>query len=577
MSHVTFVVILHHHHTLSGIKRKWFSSVHSVVAVSSRLKSCESNKKQAMEAQGGRVIEGSEGIPQWFETTLLVAIVCSEPMVDYRRASSRSSITWMKWFVAVGLLLCNVSWAFAPPLPTRNSGRESLSPHSKHIPLAPPALSMAIEKSDLELDDDSTIDDEEEVDIDSVSDAEALLAVRAYLQRKNRLGEWTQYKQRKQRREQAARDLKESSWGSDSTGFFWEDPSELKYFNRKPVDVNMTLVVNVEDEFNFDAEDDEEEKDDDFEEDLWETLSPRRIDHRIEYYDTEIEREEEDLRLQGSEDYSVFDTGPSPSRIRRSQAAKLMWSDPEFKAKWYEKRWGVPSKFTAKEKQQKCQLKKRLSNFQPDSLLANEELAKLTEEEIADAIRTYVVSKRRRSESTKQTLQKRKEALLVPNPDTPLPRDLLLRQDPDTMRELQRRRSEKSKMAYATRLEKKEKGSKTRTVSADLRSLAVRKASVSTAATPRDALLRMQIDLEEGKIPHITDVELVLQPLKLGKRKDMLRRILSDHFDLRGKCVPVDPDLRETSDLMFATQCSIDQLGEFVIHKLRERRDQRKG
>jgi hypothetical protein len=527
-----------------------------------------------MEAKGGRLVESSKAVPQWFETTLLLAIVYSESMVDYRRRPSRSSTTWMKWFVALGLLLCNVSWAFAPTFSIRHSGRTSISTHRRHFPLSPPPL-LAIEKSDLDLDNDSTID-EEEVDIDSVSDAEALLAVRAYLQRKNRLGEWTQYKQRKQRREQAARDLQASSWGSDSTGFFWEDPSELKYFNRKPVDVNMTLVVNVEDEFDLDSEEEEEEEDD-YEEKLWETLSPRRIDHRVEYYDTESEQEEEDLRLQKSEDYSVFDTGPSPSRIRRSQAAKLMWSDPEFKAKWYEKRWGTPSKFTAKEKQQKRQLKKRLSNFQPDSLLANEELLKLSEEEIADAIRTYVVSKRRRTESTKQTLQKRKEALLAPNPDTPLPRDLLLRQDPETMRELQRRRSEKAKKAYASRLEKKDKGSKTSTVSTDIRSLAVRKASVSTAATPRDALLRMQIDLEEGKIPQITDVELVLQPLKLGKRKDMLRRILSDHFDLRGKCVPVDPDLPETSNMMFVTQCSIVQLGEFVIHKLRERSYQMKG
>ena len=525
-----------------------------------------------MEAKGGRLIERSEAVPQWFETTLLVAIVCSESIGDYSRPSSRRSITWIKWLVAVGLLLCNVSWAFAPTFSTRHSGRISLSPFRMHFPLSPP-LSMVIEKSDL--DDCSTID-EEEVDIDSVSDAEALLAVRAYLQRKNRLGEWTQYKQRKQRREQAARDLQDSSWGSDSTGFFWEDPSELKYFNRKPVEVNMTRVVNVEDEFNLDAEDEDEEEDDEYEENLWESMSPRRIDHRVEYYDTEIEQEEEDQRLQGSEDYSVFDTGPSPSRIRRSQAAKLMWSDPEFKAKWYEKRWGTTSKLTTREKQQKRQLKKRLSNFQPDRLLANEELTKLSEEEIGEAIRTYVVSKRRRSESTKQTLQKRKEALLQPNPDTPLPRDLLLTQDPETMRELQRRRSEKAKKAYATRLEKKDKGSKkTTTVSTDIRSLAVRKASVSTASTPRDALLRMQIDLEEGKLPHITDVELVLQPLKLGKRKDMLRRILSDHFDLRGKCVPVDPDLPETSDMIFVTQCSIAQLGEFVIQKLRERTDAR--
>jgi hypothetical protein len=531
-----------------------------------------------MQAKGGRHIVRSKEVPPWFEQKLVLTIVYSESMVDYRRRSSRASIKWIKCFVALGLLLCNVSWAFAPSFLTRYSERTSISPHQRHFPLSPPPL-LAIEKSGL--DDDSTAVDEEEVDIDSVSDAEALLAVRAYLQRKNRLGEWTQYKQRKQRREQAARDLQGSSWGSDSTGFFWEDPSELKYFNRKPVFVNTTLVANVEGVFALDTEDEEEDDDDDdYEEKLWESLSPRRIDHRVEYYDTEVEQEEEDIRLQKSEDYSVFDTGPSPSRIRRSQAAKLMWTDPEFKAKWYEKRWGTPSKLTAKEKQQKRQLKKRLSNFQPDSLLANEELVKLSEEEIADAIRTYVVSKRRRSKSTKQTLQKRKEALLAPNPETPLPRDLLLRQDPDAMREAQLRRSEKAKKAYASRLEKKDKDSKTSSKTSaagnDTRSLAVRKAAVSTASTPRDALLRMQIDLEEGKIPQITDVELVLQPPKLGKRKDMLRRILIDHFDLRGKCVPVDPETPETSAMMFVTQCSIGQLGEFVIHKLCERRDQMK-
>jgi hypothetical protein len=516
-----------------------------------------------MEAKGGRRIERSKEVPQWFERKLVLTIVNSESMGDHRRRSSRASIKWMKWFVALGLLLCNVSWAFHPTFSTLHSGRTSISSHQRHFPLSPAPL-MAIEKSDLN--DDSTID-ADEVDIDSVSDAEALLAVRAYLQRKNLLGEWTQSEQRKQRREQAARDLQGSSWGSDSTGFFWEDPSELKYFNRKPMDMNRTL-------FDLETDDDEEEEDDDdddYEEKLWESLSPRRIDHRVEYYDTQVEQEEEDLRLQKSEDYSVFDTGPSPSRIRRSQAAKLMWSDPEFKAKWYAKRWGTPSKLTAKEKQQKRQLKKRLSNFQPDSLLANEELAKLTEEDIADAIRTYVVSKRRRSKSTKQTLQKRKEALLAPNPETPLPRDFLLRQDPEAMREAQRRRSEKSKKAYASRLEKKDKGSKTTAAGNDTRTLAVRKAAVSTAPTPRDALLRMQIDLEEGKIPQVTDVEIVLQPKKLGKRKDILRRILIDHFDLRGKCVPVDPDHPKTSAMMFVTQCSIDQLGEFVIHKLRTR------
>jgi hypothetical protein len=491
--------------------------------------------------------------------------------MDYRKLSSRSPSAWMKLSLAVGLLLCNISWAFSPSFSTCRSGHTSLCPLPRHFPLAP-SLLMTTEKSDLEdvdVDvDDSTID-EEEIDIDSVSDAEALLACRAYLQRKNRLGEWTQSKQRKRLREQAARDLQDSSWGSDSTGFFWEDPSELKYFNRKPVAANASLVE--VDDYDVESEEEEKEEDEEDEGKLWENLSPRRVEHRIEYHDTDIEQEEEDLRLQGLEDYSAFDTEPSPSRVRRSKAAKLIWSDPEFRAKWYEKRWGTPSEFSAKEKQQKRLLKKRLSAFQPDILLANKELVNLSEEEIADAIRTYMVSKRRRSKSTKLMIQKRKEALRTPNPVALVPRDSLLTQDPEVLREAKRRRSEKSKKAYASRLKNRDQGSKTNTASADTRSLAVRKASVSTAATPRDALLRMQIDLEEGNLPQVTDVKLVLQPRKLGKRKVMLRRILSDHFDLRGLCVPADLDRPEDSEMIFATQCRIEQLGEFVIHKLLER------
>jgi hypothetical protein len=78
----------------------------------------------------------------------------------------------MKWYIAVGLMLCNVSWAFAPTFLTRHSGCIPLSPYQIHFPLSPP-LSMVVEKSDL--DDDSKIDEDEVI----LGHAEALPAVQA--------------------------------------------------------------------------------------------------------------------------------------------------------------------------------------------------------------------------------------------------------------------------------------------------------------------------------------------------------------------------------------------------------------
>jgi hypothetical protein len=51
---------------------------------------------------------------------------------------------------------------------------------------------------------------------------------------------------------------------------------------------------------------------------------PRRIDHRVEYYDTETEQEEEDLRLQGSEDCLSLTRTFSYLGFARSQAAELV-------------------------------------------------------------------------------------------------------------------------------------------------------------------------------------------------------------------------------------------------------------
>jgi hypothetical protein len=81
------------------------------------------------------------------------------------------------------------------------------------------------------------------------------------------------------------------------------------------------------------------------------------------------------------------------------------------------------------------------------------------------------------------------------------------------------------------------------------------------------AILRINNALDSNKIPSIVDVETILGPGRLGRRKAILLRILSDCFGLRGKCIP---GLRKGSVVLyFATTCTIKDLGSFVLSKLK--------
>ena len=93
--------------------------------------------------------------------------------------------------------------------------------------------------------------------------------------------------------------------------------------------------------------------------------------------------------------------------------------------------------------------------------------------------------------------------------------------------------------------------------------------SSSRDPSPKEALLRIASDLDQGEVPLIEDIQLILKPDKLGMRKDLLRRILNDHFDLRGKCVDLDDD--PESEKVSVTKCSIQALGSFVIHLLQSK------
>ena len=93
--------------------------------------------------------------------------------------------------------------------------------------------------------------------------------------------------------------------------------------------------------------------------------------------------------------------------------------------------------------------------------------------------------------------------------------------------------------------------------------------------TPRDASLRIENSLDSGENPSLEDVKLILLPRRMRNRKLILRRILQEKFNLRGKSVPPiyvsnegDNNDGDDYELEFDRQCSIERVGAFVISLL---------
>ena len=112
---------------------------------------------------------------------------------------------------------------------------ESSSLAAVSSPTRSAASSVIYASKNIEADDDYNV----YIDMNQVSDAEALMACRSYLQRKNILGEWTNSKERKRLSAEVMPSIVERKgeaiWqaGPTKAGFFWEDTSELKYYDAK--------------------------------------------------------------------------------------------------------------------------------------------------------------------------------------------------------------------------------------------------------------------------------------------------------------------------------------------------------
>ncbi len=333
--------------------------------------------------------------------------------------------------------------------------------------------------------------------------------------------------------------------------------------------------------------------------------------------------------------FTSFPSKPSDSTLRRSRALKRVWDDPDYRDRWYQRRWGSKPRRT-KDQSLRERTAERRARALPPGFLGSEELASLTEEEIAQAIQTRFQSTRQRVAKRKQTLRERKEQLarqgeammqtlsiadneeeeeqLALSSTSPrLARDVLFTLTREQLEAKQIERSDRAKRLYSTRLKnqkrvkemaKKKLASskgpykKTTRTAAQVRAdaAASRPLFPPKHMSPRDAFLRAEHQLDVGQQPTVQDIRLILQPTAMRQRKDLLRRILDEVFDVRGKCVPIqqrgpnrgsddnndddviamdsaDKTTTQTRRYEFVTHAKIADLGDLVITLLQSNKD----
>lgn len=217
----------------------------------------------------------------------------------------------------------------------------------------------------------------------------------------------------------------------------------------------------------------------------------------------------------------------------------------------------------------------------------------MTEREIDKAIRAYRRGRENQSKTRVSAVAERKRKLLeeeLPGEKgggegrevQKIDRDSLYAFDRSKLEERQRRRSAVARKAYETRL--RNEADRAAAASSASRSkntrskdgvVTVQKTTkrlfLQSSARPQDVMIRIQSVLDRGSLPSADDVRLISEPLRMPKRREVLRRILSDYFDLRGRCVPSSSDPDDSGNAMlYATQAPMSDLSLFVIRLLEE-------
>ncbi|VEU34054.1 unnamed protein product [Pseudo-nitzschia multistriata] len=474
-----------------------------------------------------------------------------------------------------------------------------------------------------------------------VSDAEALLACWSFLKRRKKIGQWNEHEERKAQKALSRNYfLTDEEVGEEllSEIMFDEDDDDEE-------DDDQTSRSDKETDNDEDATDSDVYGGDAFAsmatvQDLLSASNPLDEDHGVvgdidDYgVSTDLKflsdlvankastegsgtktrggRANDDIDLSHTE-FTSFPTEPSETRLRRVDAMKKRWEDPSYREKWYQTRWGGDRKRKRESQSLRERTAIQRARELPSGFLGSDELASMTEEDIADAIRDRVESTRKRVANRKETIEGRRDtleaqmkALLraaaeeaeagVGNDESELrglSRDALFDTDPKELEEAKRKRSERAKKLYATRRKNQEARKNTERAekeeASSLSSLPRSPSSLQKKTsprgkgpyyppkqrTPRDAFLRIENDLDRGAAPSEDDVRLVLVPGKMKNRKPLLGRILRDEFGLRGKCVPpiASEDSEEDDnfgDLEFVQRCTIERLGAFILCLLKK-------
>ena len=442
-------------------------------------------------------------------------------------------------------------------------------------------------------------EDTTNIDISGINEAQMLLACRAWLLRKHKI-EWNE---KKRRADAAASPL-------NNEGYFWPDPNDLLYLREEPDPYNLNYNETYGEYYGYKRNG-------------VRFLTSQDTTYSGKNYlvDEEIHPQVEERASTSTNPFSTNPLNPSDEHIRRSNAKMKLWNNETWKQQWYNSRWEGR---VATESQKLEDKQNKLLRTIPMDVIESESFDEMSEENVTSAIITYLVGNQRKSTSRKSNKDKRqielnsfrewreqvkKEAcnsagksedttmtmfelqrklnkalelagidLMSSSKDigskvthsaTSNNNELSFSPSATKMEKIKKIRSDKSKRAFQTRLA----NSKVNTSSSSSSSMknitkfyTDNEPEVGDHVSPVTAILQIDAALDHNRLPSPIDVETILKSGRLGRRRDTLRRILSECFDLRGKCVPGDE-----TDLQFVTNCPIQDLGEFVLTKLNER------
>ena len=372
-----------------------------------------------------------------------------------------------------------------------------------------------------------------EVSLEDITDEEALLACHSYLLRRKRLP-WKQHEIRKSLQRK-----------SPSIGYFWEDPSELKYLSS--------------------SSDDDDNDYDDFDFDDYDNESSQQTDQEEEY-------------IRGGEFFSIHPWNPSESYRRKSEAKKKLFQNSSWKTKWYQARWGSLSSTDVRSSSStrsggtttsnSDRKSERLVKAIPAEILRSPELAALTETEIEHAIITYITANRKRSLKQKSKQKSIPNTIIANNNNNNNTGGIGFEIHPSSpqlqqqLQQKQQERSQRAKKAYQTRRSNQQKQKRKQTNNHNDKQTIKRQPNIIIqdqddtpnqntspyAAIDRLAqcvLLSPSSSTDHVIIPQRNDVISVLRPLRLARRKSILQQILFQIFNKRGKSIPILPSFNE--------------------------------